>query len=42
MTRRRPSRPTRADDLLTELGRLTAQALERAELQQARMAGTAG
>ncbi|MET9612897.1 PP2C family protein-serine/threonine phosphatase [Kitasatospora indigofera] len=34
MTRRRPAS---ADDLLTELGRLTAQALERAELQQARV-----
>ncbi|MEY9965626.1 serine phosphatase RsbU (regulator of sigma subunit) [Streptacidiphilus sp. MAP12-16] len=37
MTRRRPTRPVSADDLLTELGRLTAQALERAELQQARV-----
>ncbi|WP_371480478.1 PP2C family protein-serine/threonine phosphatase [Kitasatospora sp. NBC_00315] len=37
MTRRRPVRPASADDLLTELGRLTAQALERAELQQARV-----
>ncbi len=37
MTRRRPIRPASADDLLTELGRLTAQALERAELQQARV-----
>lgn len=37
MTRRRPTRPASADDLLTELGRLTAQALERAELQQARV-----
>jgi len=37
MTRRHTHRPTRADDLLTELGRLTAQALERAELQQARV-----
>ncbi|MDH6113693.1 serine phosphatase RsbU (regulator of sigma subunit) [Kitasatospora sp. MAP12-15] len=37
MTRRRPTRPASADDLLSELGRLTAQALERAELQQARV-----
>ncbi|MFI9275644.1 PP2C family protein-serine/threonine phosphatase [Kitasatospora sp. NPDC052896] len=37
MTRRRPARPASADDLLTELGRLTAQALERAELQRARV-----
>jgi len=37
MARRRPTRPASADDLLTELGRLTAQALERAELQQARV-----
>lgn len=37
MTRRRPHRPASADDLLSELGRLTAQALERAELQQARV-----
>ncbi|GAA0661121.1 PP2C family protein-serine/threonine phosphatase [Kitasatospora atroaurantiaca] len=37
MARRRPIRPASADDLLTELGRLTAQALERAELQQARV-----
>ncbi len=37
MTRRRPDRPVSADDLLSELGRLTAQALERAELQQARV-----
>ena len=37
MTRRRPVRPASADDLLTELGRLTAQALERAELQKARV-----
>ncbi|WP_035848056.1 PP2C family protein-serine/threonine phosphatase [Kitasatospora azatica] len=37
MTRRRPTRHASADDLLTELGRLTAQALERAELQQARV-----
>ncbi|MER8187154.1 PP2C family protein-serine/threonine phosphatase [Kitasatospora sp. NPDC094015] len=37
MARRRTSRPASADDLLTELGRLTAQALERAELQQARV-----
>ena len=37
MTRHRPTRPTRADDLLSELGRLTAQALEQAELQQARV-----
>ncbi|MGW7006467.1 PP2C family protein-serine/threonine phosphatase [Streptomyces sp. NPDC054933] len=35
MTRRRPTRS--ADDLLTALGRLTAQALERAELQKARV-----
>ncbi|KJK57030.1 PP2C family protein-serine/threonine phosphatase [Saccharothrix sp. ST-888] len=34
---RHRSRPTSADDLLNELGRLTAQALERAELQQARV-----
>ncbi|PYC77983.1 serine/threonine protein phosphatase [Streptomyces tateyamensis] len=37
MSRRRPTRPSSADELLTELGRLTAQALERAELQQARV-----
>ncbi|MGK4581978.1 PP2C family protein-serine/threonine phosphatase [Kitasatospora sp. HPMI-4] len=37
MARHRPTRPTSADDLLNELGRLTAQALERAELQQARV-----
>jgi serine phosphatase RsbU (regulator of sigma subunit) len=37
MTRRRPDRPASADDLLTELGRLTAQALEQAELQKARV-----
>ncbi|MCX4748397.1 serine/threonine-protein phosphatase [Kitasatospora sp. NBC_01287] len=37
MTRRRPARHVTADELLTELGRLTEQALERAELQQARV-----
>ncbi|WP_327067445.1 serine/threonine-protein phosphatase [Kitasatospora sp. NBC_01250] len=37
MTRRRPPRHASADELLTELGRLTEQALERAELQQARV-----
>ncbi|MEU9132759.1 PP2C family protein-serine/threonine phosphatase [Kitasatospora sp. NPDC048540] len=35
--RRRPDRPASADDLLSELGRLTAQALERAEMQRARV-----
>ncbi|MCX3061706.1 PP2C family protein-serine/threonine phosphatase [Streptomyces beihaiensis] len=33
----RPRRPATADDLLAELGRLTSQALERAELQRARI-----
>ncbi|MDH6145116.1 MULTISPECIES: PP2C family protein-serine/threonine phosphatase [Kitasatospora] len=37
MSRRRPASHPSADDLLTELGRLTAQALEQAELQQARV-----
>ncbi|MDH6123621.1 PP2C family protein-serine/threonine phosphatase [Kitasatospora sp. GP82] len=37
MPRHRAPRPTSADDLLNELGRLTAQALERAELQKARV-----
>ncbi|MFE2601343.1 PP2C family protein-serine/threonine phosphatase [Streptomyces sp. NPDC057617] len=37
MTRRRPPRSTSADDLLTTLGRLTAQAREGAELQHARV-----
>ncbi|GAA1953593.1 PP2C family protein-serine/threonine phosphatase [Kitasatospora viridis] len=37
MTRRRPASHPSADELLTELGRLTAQALEQAELQQARV-----
>ncbi|WP_329564916.1 PP2C family protein-serine/threonine phosphatase [Kitasatospora sp. NBC_01266] len=37
MTRRRPARHASADELLTELGRLTEQVLERAELQQARV-----
>lgn len=37
MTRRRPSHAVSADDLLSTLGRLTAQAREGAELQQARV-----
>ncbi|MER8068242.1 PP2C family protein-serine/threonine phosphatase [Streptomyces sp. NPDC094034] len=37
MTRRRPSRSASADDLLTTLGRLTAQARRRVELQHARV-----
>ncbi|MFJ4184058.1 PP2C family protein-serine/threonine phosphatase [Kitasatospora sp. NPDC089509] len=37
MIRRRPADRPSADDLLTELGRLTASALEQAELQQARV-----
>ncbi|MEV0375607.1 PP2C family protein-serine/threonine phosphatase [Streptomyces sp. NPDC050636] len=37
MLRRRPPRSASADDLLTTLGRLTAQAREGAELQQARV-----
>ncbi|GAA2245474.1 MULTISPECIES: PP2C family protein-serine/threonine phosphatase [Kitasatospora] len=37
MPRHRSPRPASADDLLDELGRLTAQALERAEFQQARV-----
>lgn len=37
MARRRPSRTVSADDLLTRLGRLTAQAREGIELQQARV-----
>ncbi|MFD8967780.1 PP2C family protein-serine/threonine phosphatase [Streptomyces sp. NPDC059568] len=37
MTRRRPPRSTSAEDLLTTLGRLTAQAREGAELQHARV-----
>ncbi len=37
MARRRPSRSVSADDLLTRLGRLTAQAREGIELQQARV-----
>jgi len=37
MTPRRPTRSASADDLLTTLGRLTAQAREGAELQQARV-----
>ena len=37
MARRRPPRPVSADDLLVRLGRLTAQAREGIELQQARV-----
>ncbi|KUO19250.1 PP2C family protein-serine/threonine phosphatase [Streptomyces dysideae] len=37
MFRRRSHRPVSADDLLAELGRLTTQARERAELQRARI-----
>ncbi|MFJ8043321.1 PP2C family protein-serine/threonine phosphatase [Kitasatospora sp. NPDC096147] len=37
MTGRRPTGRRSADDLLTELGRLTASALEQAELQKARV-----
>ncbi|KUL35032.1 serine/threonine protein phosphatase [Streptomyces sp. NRRL F-4489] len=37
MLRRRPPRPASADDLLTTLGRLTAQARQSAELQRARV-----
>ncbi|WP_030264989.1 PP2C family protein-serine/threonine phosphatase [Streptomyces violens] len=37
MSRHRSHRPANADDLLAELGRLTTQALERAELQRARI-----
>ncbi|MFI5529979.1 PP2C family protein-serine/threonine phosphatase [Kitasatospora sp. NPDC051853] len=37
MTGRRPTARRSADDLLTELGRLTASALEQAELQKARV-----
>ncbi|MFC5805217.1 PP2C family protein-serine/threonine phosphatase [Streptomyces formicae] len=37
MARRRPPRSVTADDLLTTLGRLTAQARESAELQRARV-----